>query len=132
MREKTLAIIPRFGSTSPVSLTMMSSENATPVSHVQRSPHYLLQLSLHFWRTHGIPLIIQHFPAWRLEPQTLVPGKMLAALEVSQNFVVTMSQYRDVLATSTAIEMAGLCCNVCGPSHKKLPNITGPKLSSSC
>ena len=97
-----------------------------PVSHDQRSPHYLLPLALYFCWTHVIPLIIQHFPAWRLQPQTLVAGKIFAALEVPQKFVVTMSQHRHILATNTAIEMAEFCCKICGPSHKKLPNITSP------
>ena len=102
------------------------------VSHDQESSHYLLPLSLHFCKTHGIPLIIQHFPAWRLQPQTLVAGKMFAALEVSQIFVLTMSQHKDVLATNMAKEMAAFCRNTCGPSHKKMPNIKGPKFSSCC
>ena len=97
-----------------------------PVSHDQRSPHYFLPVSLHFCRTQTIPLIIQHFPTWRLEPQTLVAWKRLVALENSENFVVDMSQYRDVLATNAAIKRAGLCRNICGPSRKKLTNITGP------
>ena len=74
--------------------------------------------------THGIPLVIQHFPAWHLQSQTLVARKMFAAVEVPQFFVVTMSQHGHILATNTAIEMAGFCRNIRGPSHKKLPNIT--------
>ena len=95
-----------------------------PISHDQKSPHYL-PLSLHFCWTHGISLIIQHFPAWRLQPQTLVAGKMFAALEVSQNFLVTMSHYRDARVTNAATETARFCRNICVHSHKKLPNITG-------
>ena len=53
---------------------------------------------------------------------------MLAALEVSLNFVVTMSHYRDVLATNMAKEKARLCFNICG-LVKKMTNITGlPRL----
>ena len=125
MGEETFAIIPRFASTAPVSSTMTSPEKVYSLSPDQRSPHYLPPLSLHFCRTHGIPLIIQHLQAWRLQPQTLIACEMFAALEVSQNFVVKLSQYRDVLATNTAIEMAGFCRNICGPSHQKLPNIIG-------
>ena len=100
----------------------------TPVSHDQRILHYFFTLALHFCWTHGIPLIIQHFQAWRLQPQTLVAVKMFAAPEVQQKLVVTMSQHRHVLATTSAIEMTGFCRNICGPSHKKLPNITRPQL----
>ena len=94
-------------------------------SHDQRSPHYLLPLALYFCWTHGIPLIIQHFPSWRLRLQTLVARKVFAALEVPQNFVVTMSQHRHVLATNLA--MTEFCRKICGPSHKTLPNITSPQ-----
>ena len=93
------------------------------VSNDQRIPHDSLSLSLYFCRKSGIPFIVQQFPAWQLQPQTLVAWKMLAALEVSQNFMVTMSQNRNVLTTNTAIKLAGLCCNISGPSNKKLTNI---------
>ena len=50
---------------------------------------------------------------------------MLAALEVSHSFVVTMSQYRNVFATNTVIEMAGLCTKSLGPVTEKQTNNTG-------
>ena len=68
------------------------SERVLPVSRNQRSPHYSLPLSLHISSFHGLPRLVQHFPVWRLQPQTLVAWKMLAALEVSQNLMVTMSK----------------------------------------
>ena len=54
-----------------------------PVSYDQRSPHDSLTLSLNFYRTHGIPFLVQHFPVWRVQDQALVAWKMFAALEVS-------------------------------------------------
>ena len=98
-----------------------------PVSHDQRSRHYLRPLSPYVCWIHSIPLIIQHFTARRVQPQTLVAEKMFAVLGVPHNFVVTLSQHRDVLATNKAIEMAGICRNICGPSHKELPNTKGPQ-----
>ena len=92
-----------------------------PVSHDQRVPHYLLPLSLYFCWTHGIPLIIQDFPAWRLQPQTLVAGKIFAALEVPQIFVVTMSQHRNVLLTNTAKKWLGFIATSAGPVTKNCP-----------
>ena len=136
MGEETFAIIPRFGSSAPVSSIMTSSEKGYSLSFTtQGCPLYLFPLSPHFCRTHGIPFIIQHFPAWGLLLQTLVAWEMLASLEVSQNFEVTTSHHRDVLATNTAVEMARVSRNIFGPSHKKLPNIQHhwhPKLSSNC
>ena len=120
MREETLANIPRLGSTAPVSSTMTFSEKRVIfVSYDQRSPHDTLSLSLYLFRTHGIPLIVQHLPACCLQPQTLIVGKMLAALEVLQNLMMTMSENRDVLATDAAVKLPRLCRNICGPSHKK-------------
>ena len=97
-----------------------------PVSHDQRNPHYPLSLALYFCWTHAVPLIIQHFPAWRLQPQTLIARKVFAAPKVPQNLVVTMSQHQHDLATNSAIKMTGFCRNISGPSHKESPNITHP------
>ena len=96
------------------------------VSHDQSRPHDFLPLSLYFCRTHGIPLIIQQFPAGRLQPQTLVASKMLATLEMLQNSVVTMCQNNDVFTMNTAIKMAGLCRSICGATNKKLTKIACP------
>ena len=63
MRAGTLVIIPRLGSTAPVSLTMMSSKKGTPCLSRPENPHYSLPPSLYFSRTHDIPVIVQHFPA---------------------------------------------------------------------
>ena len=95
-----------------------------PVSHDQRSPHCLLSLALYLCCTHDVPLIVEHFPAWSLQPQTLVARKVFAALEVPQNLVVTMSKHQHVLATNSAIKMTGFCRNIFGPSRKESPNIT--------
>ena len=97
-----------------------------PVSHDQRSLHYLLPLSLHLFWTHDIPLIIQHFPAWRLQSQKLVTGEMFAAPEVSQNFMVTISQYRDVLAPNTAEETLGFVATSVSPVTKNCPKSLAP------
>ena len=96
------------------------------VSHEQKSPHYSLPLTTWFFKIHGIPFIVQHFPACRLRGQTFVAWKMLASLEVSQIFLLTISQNRDVLTRNMAKEMAGLCRNHCGLGHKKPTDITGP------
>ena len=48
-----------------------------PVSHDQRSPQYLLPLTHYLCWTHVVPLIVKHFPAWRLQPETLVTRKCL-------------------------------------------------------
>ena len=123
MREETLAMIPRFGSTAPISSTMTSLEKGYSLSLTTNGA--LIIFSRCRLTSAGIPRIIQHLPAWRLQPQTLVAWAMFAALEVSHNLLVAMSQYRDVLAANTAIERAGLCRNIYGPSQKKLTNITG-------
>ena len=96
------------------------SKRLLPVSHDQRSSHDSLSLWLYFCRAHGIPLIVQHLPAWRLQPQALVAGKTFAAVKLPQNLMVTLTKNRNVLAADATIEMAGLCCNICGPSHKRL------------
>ena len=57
----------------------------------------------------------------------MVARKMFFAPEVTQNLVVTMSQHRHILAAKTAKKLAGFNSNICGPSHKELPNITGPQ-----
>ena len=97
-----------------------------PVSHDQRSPHDSLPLSLYFCRPHGIPLIVQNFPPWRLQPETLIAWKMLAAYKVSQIFVTTISQNWVFLTRNTAIKMAGSCRNICRPSLEKMTNINCP------
>ena len=86
-------------------------------------------LLLDSWRSPGIS---QHFPAWCLQPQTLIARKIFFALEVPQILVVTMSQHRHVLVTNSAIKMTRFCCNIRGLSHKESPNITRPKFSSFC
>ena len=80
-------------------------KKGTPCPHDQRSPHDSLPLSLYFCRTQGIPLTVQYLQTGRLQPQTMVAGKALAALVVSQNLMVTMSEYRDVLKTDTVVKM---------------------------
>ena len=60
------------------------------VSHDQRSPHDLLSLALYLCWTDDVHLIVKHFPAWRLQPQTLIARKVFAALEVPQDLVMTM------------------------------------------
>ena len=65
-------------------------ERVLPVPHDQRSPHDLFSLALYLCWTHDVPLIIEHFPAWRLHPQPLIARKVFAALEVPQDLVMTM------------------------------------------
>ena len=135
MREETFAITPRFPSTAPVLSTMTSSENGYSLSLTtkgQRSPQYLLPLLLYFCWTYRIPLKIQHIASWRLQPQTLVAGKMFAALEVLQIFVVTMSQHKDVLATNTQNKWLGFVVTSAGPVTMNCPTLLAPKFSSSC
>ena len=124
MGEETYAITPRFVSTAPVSSTMTSSENGYSLSLTTKRALIILSR----WRptSAGLPLIVQHFSAWRLQLQTLVARKVFAALKVPQNLVVIMSQHRHLLATNSPIKMTGFCCNICGPSHKGSPNITRP------
>ena len=99
-------------------------EKVLSVYHDQRSPHDPFTLALYLCWTHDVPLIVKHFPAWRLQPQTLIARKLFAALEVPQNLVMTMSQHRNVLATNSAVKMTGFCHYICGPSHKESPNFT--------
>ena len=66
-------------------------ERVLPVPHDQRSLHDPFPLTLYLCWTHGIPLIVKHFPAWRLQAQPLTARKVFAALEVPQNLVITMS-----------------------------------------
>ena len=40
-----------------------------------------------------------------------------------------MSQYRDVLATNTAVERVGFCRNIYGPNHEKTDQSHGPPSS---
>ena len=117
MRDETFAITPRFGSKISFVNNDVFGKWVLPVYHDQRNPHYILPLALYFCWNHAIPLIIHQFPAWRLQSQTLVSRKVVAALEVPQNFVMTMSQHRHILATNPAMEMTGFCSNVCGHSH---------------
>ena len=99
-------------------------EGVLPVPHDQRSPHDLFWLALYLCWTHDVPLIVKHFPAWRIQPQTLSARKFFAALEVPQDLVMTMRQYRNVLATNSAVKRTRFCRCICGPSHKELPNVT--------
>ena len=89
-----------------------------PVSHDQRSPQDLLSLALYFGWTHDVPVIVKHFPAWCLQPETLVARKMFAALEVPQNLVVTMSKHWHVLATNSAKKWLGFVATSVGPVTK--------------
>ena len=87
------------------------------VSHDRRSPLDSLLLLLYSCRTHGIPLVVQHFPVWRFQHQTMAAIKKPSALEVSQNFVITISWNRDFLSTNAAIKTTGLCRNIWASSR---------------
>ena len=100
------------------------TERVLLVPHDQRSPHDPLSLALYLRWTHDVSLIVEHFPARRLQTQPLIARKVLAALKVPQNLVLAMSQHRNVLATNSAVKMTGLCRCICRPSHKESPNVT--------
>ena len=126
MREETLAIIPRLGATAPMSSTMTSSEKGYALSLTSKGALFILSLLLQdSWHSPHSPTI----PSLASPTSNVGCVEKLAALEVSQNFVVTMSQNDDVFTTNAATNMALFCRNICDPSHKKRTKITGtPRL----
>ena len=129
MREETFAITPRFGSTEPVSSTMTSAENGGSLS--QRSPHFFLPLSLYFCWTHGIPLILQHVPAWCLQPQTFVAGKILLGSAAKIRGDHESAQTHPCQKFANRIDRV-LSQHLSAQSQETAQHHSPPKPSSSC
>ena len=126
MTEEILTIIPRLGSTATVSLSMTFSEKVYSLSFTTKEA--LINLP-------AVALLLQD--SWH-SPQS---PTLLSLASPTSNFgrvqiACCLGSVAKLLGDHESeqrrpydkygIKMTGLCRKICGPSQKKLPNITGP------
>ena len=90
------------------------------IPNYQRTSKDMFSSPLQFALTKGVSFEIQDPRPRSFQPQSLVTGKMLHPLIVSQDLMRAMRQHRDIFATDPTIEMARFAGRVSSPSHEKL------------
>ena len=119
--DDTFATTGNVASGAPDASTIKSSEKG-----YQKTSKDLLFLPLQVNFAKGVSFKFQNLQARSLQSQSLVTGKMLHLLIVSQDLMKAMRQHRDSLTTDPTIEIARFASCIGSPSDEELTHFVRP------